>query len=667
MIFFIILLSISFTYQVLIGSKCSSNSPYCGTNQTIERLICDNNECKGMYGYNYCSDTRKCATGLFCTSNNICDYCMPGCDQCTSKEICTKCGNEYYLGNDGLCYLIAYNCIKNDGKTCKECADYYYLDTNNKNCVSCPLNCKKCNSYDSCTLCDNGNYWNSTAQLCLPGMSNCKISIDNNTCSECQAGYYLYINLTQTCIKGPDSCQEVYPPGYCKACDVIDINGYSGTNSYLLDSNSNYCVKMTVEGCIQGTISKCTKCSAGRYLSYDGLTCTKKIYGCVLAETDISCSICDIGFRKQKNSVTGAYECSDCPVGCELCANGPCTKCLSGYYLDQSTKTCFQAAIGCARSLSETECESCLATYRLEDKECKICGFPQGPLSCGCEKGKFWTGEDCENCFTGCEICEDADICTKCLLNYYLDLNGECQQTPIPHCSLTLPLGICKTCLVGNYYDNLLNSCNKCTEIHSNCTQCTSKTQCTQCTTGNFLSNNTCNECKISNCGACSSNDLCDQCKIGYYWNETNLACNSCGEGCDICGKQNICSLCKSGYYLELNSTSCKKCENGCSKCNSENMTNCYDCFPGYFYKSEEMKCEICHGLCTRCTGNTKDNCTECIKNALLVNNTCSCIEGYMFDMLNRNCTLLPAISHGNWINQMNIFGILLILVMVIY
>eukprot|EP01022_Parablepharisma_sp_SALTPOND_P020114 TRINITY_DN356_c0_g2_i4.p1 TRINITY_DN356_c0_g2~~TRINITY_DN356_c0_g2_i4.p1 ORF type:complete len:851 (-),score=53.31 TRINITY_DN356_c0_g2_i4:242-2413(-) len=638
----------------------------------------------------YCTDcnsktsckTGKCATGSYeyqDTNNDYkCKKCMDGCKACTTGDACTtgQCEtNGYYEGTNGKIVCIAcptgHDCKTCDSSGCKTCDAGKYVDnSDNKKCKAgpthctsatgeeicsdcktgyhifthtpcpeCETGCAECESHEGtgkCTKCKPGWFKETTNKCTQCGDANCISCSDATTCSDCGEGFFLSGNTCTSCASGCKKCTSATATDCSKCKDGYymdkDSNCKECTNSVVSGGYVASCVEPPKDSdgnYISGSLTQTKTCIAGSYM---GDTCTG-LTGCSVFLSPNKCKTCADGFYLNN------YACTSCASSCAKCTKDACSLCATGYYMS-TDKVCTQCPDGCVTCTSETTCTACKPTYYLSGSECKSCTATQGAQECNCGTGSYWdsTSLSCTACIEGCNVCSDTKTCTTCKSNYYLDEKGICLKHLGSYCKTILPLGTCKTCMIGTYYKSEDNTCNDCSII-PNCKICDSTPKCTTCATGFYVNDGNCTSCSenFTNCDACSSDTLCDQCKTGHYWNTTTTNCEACMEGCTACADPKTCLICADGYRSDTKNV-CHKCPPGCSTCKNE--TACETCMDGHYFDSVGLKCNPCHGLCATCTNSTENDCTSCIANATLSDHTCKCDSGYMYDSAKKLCVV---------------------------
>jgi len=204
----------------------------------------------------------------------------------------------------------------------------------------------------------------------------------------------------------------------------------------------------------------------------------------------------------------------------------------------------------------------------------------------------YYCDTSCLTCFypTGCTTCygnsyTSGGICV-CNAGYYC-IGTSCGNNCLPcdtSCA-TCNGGTsqdCQSCHSANYYLDIINSAaasGECFVCYSTC--------------------KTCQGIKFSDCLSCYSGS--------YLYN-------------GVCG-----STCPSDTFV-LNSL-CINCYPTCKTCNGIAAQDCMSCYDGY-YLDVSGNCWNCDPNCNTCAINAQ-HCTSCNLNAILVQETCVCAEGY--------------------------------------
>ncbi|ELP92365.1 hypothetical protein EIN_441950 [Entamoeba invadens IP1] len=469
---------------------------------------------------------------------------------------------------------------------CLLCSNGFY--SNGPQCVKCDTSCGDEGCVNGkCTNCKDNKILDKSGKCVEP--TNCD-SVDNSKCAVCKDGYYLYNNI---CVQKASNTP----------CNSIQIT-------------EDVCIGKEDAGCDEVLNGKCASCQSELILD-NGMckSCSSSIQNCTSCSTSstesIMCSVCREGFFPEKT-------CKSCKMiyGCELCVNllvgnvestRICTKCLSGYYLQDGE--CLQIK-NCVAN-TENECTKCEQNYIIEEDERK----------------EYTTQLGC--------IATDGVFCTTCSDGFYLSPEsrryGKCERCGIVGCSLCNSTGSdCLSCDKTHFSTALPTSqCTECTTITIGCLECTSE-HCTKCQDGYFIdaTDHKCNSCKmIEGCTTCSlETGKCFKCLDGFYLVSGQCAlCNNTIQKCGRCSSDSNCNSCKEGYFLEENM--CHKCSeiDGCEICD-ESSRLCFKCkdyytglIDGNGYKC--VDCETTHENCSSCS--VDGNCTECKSSHMLKEGVC--------------------------------------------
>jgi len=629
----------------LKDGKCTA----CGGDDLT--MACDTNYCT----VNGCT---QAAAGYY-INDGVAYKCSSGCKTC-ANGICTECYQSYFM-NNGACKKPE-NCKTGlDAEACQVCDEGYWVIENTqgiitKPCVECYVkNCAECADpfLDICMTCKPGYFLSADQKSCGTGKcdEHCLLCASGNTCSKCAEGYYLSGNNCSPCYdttkcltcSGPQitdctACKTSY--GYvqgegCILCTNNEYNTVATCKPKPKDSDGKY-----IDSAYTATVS----CISG---SFQTPACAGRVMGCKTANSRVTCATCLTGYYLQAPD----YICKACDVnGCQACKEqGKCTQCQDGYFLGTAGNCISCTQKNCAKCNNPTDngCVGCNPGYRLANGVCSQCGEGDGPLDCSCGSGKFWnsTTKACAPCINACITCTNAERCSVCNSDYYLDsVTYKCNKATDTGCAVTLPMNVCKTCIASHFYNTANSSCDACSDKYKGCLTCKNG-WCDTCRSGYYfnMTYDQCNLCSevLPNCITCSSNRVCDQCKQKYYWDTKNSMCMPCIEGCKACGSVGTCALCDEGYFAP-NNTVCLSCANGCKAC-TNNVTNCTSCMKGFYLDTNSSKCLECNGVCSACYGPTSDNCTECISNATLFNSVCKCNENFRYD--NKTCIDIAASS----------------------
>ena len=307
------------------------------------------------------------------------------------------------------------------------------------------------------------------------------------------------------------------------------------------------CASAFCEKCLQNETTKCTKCIDKYYPNQNG--------ECVLDSELNHCLTRDI------------Y------------GNFYCLKCVDGYKIDPTTKTCVKGLELCesySRSSEPWTCNSCLPGYTITEKsECVHIEMP------GCKKFVNSTGLECSECYPNykkenngtCtlydEFCAQGIIvrgqfeCYSCLGGYYIGDDKKCVKGEIEHCVMYED-GSCILC-----EKNMISALTVCLEPKNVIPKCVfyeDQNNCAECEDNYEIVNGKCVSKKCVKTD--SATKKCTQCGPEYYLKE-DFTCAKC----DL-----------------------KKCPNGC-KYTADNCINFSDYYtiPDCKVYSEDLtKCLVC-------------------------------------------------------------------------
>lgn len=216
--------------------KCSATQVANGCTSCSTAGACLS--CDDMLHYTFNAATSACdaAVGYYLNSTfipNLCSAAMPGCLECSSASVCTRC--DTFLNYQ----LLSGNC---------EAANGYYLD-NSSMPVKCNiLGCYLCSSATVCTNCSAVNNFVMDANGdCVCDTSAYFVFASPISTCVCTAGRYLTSNAT---------------------CDTIPL--CPANNSGCLTCASNVC---TLCDSASGFVSSSPYCLCQTGLYFDGVGC----------------------------------------------------------------------------------------------------------------------------------------------------------------------------------------------------------------------------------------------------------------------------------------------------------------------------------------------------------------------------------------------------------
>ena len=145
--------------------SCEYNLPNCEECSSKNKCI----KCKENYFF-INEDRTKCYNKLddytkyYLDDNKTiyfsCNHSIPHCEECLSKTECSKCENNYFFIN-----LDRTKCYKEIGEK------KYYYDKNDNAYYSCSYslkNCIECENKDKCLLCEENYFLSKKNSLCFP-------------------------------------------------------------------------------------------------------------------------------------------------------------------------------------------------------------------------------------------------------------------------------------------------------------------------------------------------------------------------------------------------------------------------------------------------------------------------------------------------------------------
>ena len=419
----------------------------------------------------------------------LCNTNMEFCDECTSKNTCTKCSNNYgFPGSDrSKCIFVNNN--------------EYYTEDNGISFYPCStnlLNCQKCLNKTFCSICNQtyhfiGNDRTKCLSItdfdeyytedngfsyfpCYTGVSNCKKCTSKNICTRCQENYYFIgnsnnnlcvnnINIMEyytlddgvtyyPCHEAMQNCKYCEEPTNCLGCE---------DNTYFLRTDTSKCLPLnlkehyTDDGKLyypcSDNINNCLEC-------YNKNFCGKCIRNYFLKyEEPTICFDASI-FQNDKTyyklNETHYKKCSSTMSNCIYCNSGvECTLCEDYYYfLNDNLQEC----VHISRFVPSDE------YYKIDEKTYYSCGYEKivknclkcnNPNSClECKEGYSFQSDLFKNCFSKEEMKigfyhnEDETMYYPCIPNCDYCVNGEeCQQCSLYH-ELLFDKTICGICQI---------------------------------------------------------------------------------------------------------------------------------------------------------------------------------------------------------------------------
>ena len=268
---------------------------------------------------------------------------------------------------------------------------------------------------------------------------------------------------------------------------------------------------------------------------------------------------------------TANKKCYDCAADCHTCggtAVADCTYCMSGYFLQPTTKACLTTCVSplFANAVTRTcdPCDSSCTTCVTSATNCNACASQHFPNS-----GSFPTS--CGTCDTACNECTAAGNtnCQACATNYYPvdQLPNKCVATCTDHANnFYLDGALCKECA---------SECGTCSgPLNSNCYSCAVSHY------------------EIVGHSSASPMHCLNSCPLFYFDQGWQCKCKSltltsaCLANCEVCDDAATCTTCESGYFY-LGTACINPCpsqryypNSSTRVCESCSDSHCLDCRP---------------------------------------------------------------------------------------
>ncbi|CAD8159995.1 unnamed protein product [Paramecium octaurelia] len=476
----------------------------------------------------------------------------------------------------------------------------YYLDSSVTPavCTKCsPIYCLECTNQYICTKCATNFYLSNGTCLCYS---------------------WTYLTATNTCDNCHDQCSSCYGPAknQCLSCKnsqhrYINNNVCLCQNNYYDDGVNNKCQSV----CGDMVVTDGEDCDDGNTTRFDG------------------CNNCK-------------YECQK---ECQICVNGKCSVCSTGYVLNSTMKWCIplcgdNTIVGseqcdntynypikyCFNCLQQCQSQ-CLDCYQ---GLCYSCDNTQGyyvnwsllrcDSQCGdgiiagveaCDDGNITPFDGCHDCQfqcdSFCDICLFS-ICTKCQTGYQLySKTNQC----LPICGDKY-VTFYESCDDGNLIR--IDGCFQCQFLcQDECTNCLLG-QCYECNTPGYTLNQKLLQC-IPVCGDGVVTQFQEQCDdLNSVFEDGCYQCKyECQAECAVCAA-GLCYSCQSNYYLDQNNICLPLCGNGVvskfEQCDDSNT--------------------VPDDGCNQCVFNCDSYCDQCIFGVCK-----KCIIGYNLNYSQQKCT----------------------------
>ena len=500
------------------------------------------------------------------------------CDLCKTGKVVTLDGTKCVSTTDKLC-KVAKNIA--DG-TCYTCVDTHVAI--NGVCVTKSIT--DCATYDTtetvsellCTACKNGFVLAPNKKSCTAGyVFGCNVYPDNQPwqCTTCKDGF-VKINTSNT----RNYCFRINDSSNCSALDNDASNG------------------------LQNRLYKCSACkstnSAGFIPKSWPNTDSSKLQSICLALNPVD--NCE------------DYDSASLTVGSNSYL---CTKCKTGFYLDESKNQCV------ARINLSTACTE----YEVKTDRCKVCGpntfisvdakdciaFPNGIFSCAtysndtvctsCNPPYYLVNNTCElsTVITNCVAYSSNFTCTNCDSGYFLTNSTFCELAKAVGCQTYTSISACASCDPKNTNKGLKTDNGATSCVDKNVANCEISTnefpfKCIQCKKDFYpvadgscqvataidkcLIYDTANSCTLCDKAAVLSPDR-KSCNATFFAGSVDLNCDSTYQL-----STPICSTCNPGQiFANGTCTSCleKTFVTGCFSCNPNNQSECFACKPGFY------------------------------------------------------------------------------------
>ncbi|KAH0571951.1 Cysteine-rich membrane protein 2 [Spironucleus salmonicida] len=488
------------------GNRCVQTPQYCETvnkkglcEKCLLPFIAVDGYCKNCaLGCDTCISDKlcaKCKPFFFLNSQKECQVCHSSCAICTSVDNCTQCVGSHVLYQN-KCYMKGDN--QCNDKTLCDAKEFCKLQTWGNQCRSCLANCQTCKDATTCDLCVEGYYFeNGKCNLCP---SQCKTCENKDSCSSCNDG--MYISGTKSCIE--QLCTVSKPCVDGQFCQIIDSGNQctkchesckTCSDSTTCDSCKDGLDLSDSKKCVENQCSEKVQCQKSHFCQnlVTGNICKNCSENCLSCTDSNTCTSCNSAFY------LNSKVCKKCPQFCMECSpNGTCTKCQQNSRLS-STAQCVADACNNSQKCTEGEfctlqdagniCTKCHASCKtcsdsitcdscqdgLDLSTSKKCVNNQCSKNLQCQKNYFCqkleTGNLCQACPKNCETCTEANTCSGCAENYFLNVSEICAEVV---CSASKPCKEQEFCFSST-------SGNECKVCPENCKSCDSSGECNTC------------------------------------------------------------------------------------------------------------------------------------------------------------------------------------------
>ena len=311
--------------------------------------------------------------------NHACHFSCAKCSKSSSETSCTSCHSGYTLAG---------------GKCNPKCTENQKWDPNTNKCITgdCPAGtfAEKRDDFHVCKPCDSSclTCYSSTKFTCLTCSGGKLLSVHGTCVTSCEPQTFKANNTHCTrCMHENCADCKKSDSGFCTNClnSSFVLNTTTGkcsekcTGNKVLDPNTGSCKYCTFgcETCFGPNEKQCTKCSMNNN-NFTNLP-TYYLYN----------GTCHTRCPNDTKPLPNTNVCTNCPDNCKKCdTNGICEVCEDKFFL---------VAGSCLAGCNET------GVYRIDETKCGLCD-------------------------TGCSECKGPDECEDCLVGYYMERDGHCEE-----------------------------------------------------------------------------------------------------------------------------------------------------------------------------------------------------------------------------------------------
>lgn len=156
--------------------------------------------------------------------------------------------------------------------------------------------------------------------------------------------------------------------------------------------------------------------------------CISSCGGSCDASNPTLCTGCMVGFE----SLEG--KCVRCPLNCQTCANGVCSRCKAGFRIVQTDSgvSCQKDCVYPCRTCTETNCLVCATNFTMSANGGCLPDLTCGGRGCiSCMAGSYKdTDGSCKSCLSNCVSCTNQTFCLGCGEGYFANSAGGCEVCP---------------------------------------------------------------------------------------------------------------------------------------------------------------------------------------------------------------------------------------------